>query len=160
MLKSGNSSIFGFFFGLVVFCVAFAVAPTFAQAGIGKVKTLGGAATIQRGGENIAVQFGIEIEEGDVVETAKDGTIGLLMNDDTALSLGPNSRLTFDKYVYDPNASGGSFLSKLWRGTLGFISGKIGRDTPENVKVDTPLATIGIRGTEFFVSIDDPSMSK
>ena len=145
---------------MVVFCAALAGAPTFAQAGIGKVKTLAGAATIQRGGENIAAQLGIEIEEGDVVETAKDGSIGFLMNDDTALSLGPNSRLTIDEYVYDPNASGGSFLSKLWRGTLGFISGKIGRDTPENVKVDTPLATIGIRGTEFFVSIDDPSMSK
>lgn len=150
----------GLFFGLVVFCTVFAGAPTIAQAGIGKVKTLAGVATIQRGDEKIAAQLGTEIEEGDIVETAMDGTVGLLMNDDTALSLGPNSRLTIDEYVYDPNASGGSFLSKLWRGTLGFISGNISGSSPENVKVDTPLATIGIRGTEFYVSIDEPKMSK
>lgn len=160
MLKSGSKSFSHIIFGLAVLCIAAIGAPGFAAAAIGKVKTLNGAATIIRGEETIMAQLGTEIEQGDVIETAGDGSIGILMNDDTALSLGPNSRITLDEYVYDPNTRGGSFLSKLWRGTLSFVSGRLGKESPENVRVETPLATIGIRGTEFFVSVDDPNMSK
>jgi len=126
----------------------------FASESVAIVKTLDGEATIIRGDQRMPAALGSTIEENDVVETSASGSVGLLFEDDTQLSLGPNSRATIDEFVYNPDQSG-SFVAKLWKGTLGFITGKVGKTTPENVRVETPLATIGVRGTAFVVSVDE-----
>ena len=125
-----------------------------AAGGVATVKTLDGEATIIRGDQRMPAALGSTIEQNDAVETSATGSVGLLFEDDTQLSLGPNSRATIDEFVYNPDQSG-SFVAKLWKGTLGFITGKVGKTTPENVRVETPLATIGIRGTSFVVSVDE-----
>lgn len=125
-----------------------------ANTGIGTVKTLQGDATIIRGEERIPAALGTSINQSDVIETGSDSSVGILFQDETQFSLGANSRVTIDEYVYNPDQTG-SFGAKLWKGTLGFVTGKLGKTSPENVKVETPMATIGIRGTAFVVSVEE-----
>ena len=125
-----------------------------ASEGVGTVKTLDGEAFIIRGDQRLDAALGTSINQADVIETSGGGSVGILFNDDTQFSLGPNSRATIDEFVYNPDQSG-SFVAKLWKGTLGFVTGKVGKTNPENVRIETPLATIGIRGTAFVVTVEE-----
>ena len=71
--------------------------------------------------------------------------------DDTRISLGPNSELTVDRYVYEPAQGLFDLVARLYRGTAAYLSGAIGKLSPESVQFKTPTATIGVRGTSFLV---------
>lgn len=126
-----------------------------AASEIGKIKRLTGEAVITRGDQVMPAELGAVVLLQDIIETGKEGGIGLLFVDNTRLSLGSNSRVTLDEYVYQSANKQGSFLAKLWRGTLGYLSGNIAKNSPGNVKIQTPLATIGVRGTSFVISLYD-----
>ena len=120
---------------------------------IGKVKTVTANAFIQRGDGRIAAAVGAAVQRNDVLETDDNGSMGVIFNDDTTISVGPKSRLTINEFVYNPKQGQFSFVSKLAQGTLSYISGDIAKRSPEAVSVSTPSATIGIRGTSFLIKI-------
>jgi hypothetical protein len=93
---------------------------------------------------------------GDVVTTGTDGSVGITFADNTLLSAGPNSVLSIDRFVFDSTTHQGSFESSLRRGTLAVVSGKLAKQSPEAMKVKTPAAMLGVRGTEFLVRTGDP----
>ncbi len=140
--------------GAVMVLAAALPSSAWANTNIGTVKTLEGEAFITRDGERMPAALGASINQNDAIETAAGGSVGILFQDDTQFSLGPNSRATIDEYVYNADQSG-SFVAKLWKGTLAFVTGNVGKTSPENVKVETPLATIGIRGTAFVVTVEE-----
>lgn len=129
-----------------------AVAQT--QSRIGTVKTVRGDARIIEAGNPAQAAVGSAVHQDDVIETGKDGALGLTFIDDTTLSLGPNSRITLSKVVFDPDKGHFAFLADLARGTFMFISGGIARLSPQSVRITTPVSTIGIRGTRFLVKVD------
>lgn len=92
-----------------------------------------------RGGEDVYL--------GDRVRTAQQSGMQLLLLDESTFTIGPEADLTVDKYVYDPASGAGELSASLTRGTLRFVSGKISRKTPQNVNIDLPVATVGVRGT-------------
>jgi hypothetical protein len=124
-----------------------------AAEAIGKVKTAESNAAIQRGEERIAAAVGTMVQRYDVLETDDTGSMGVIFNDDTTISVGPKSKLTINEFVYNPKQGQFSFVSKLAQGTLSYISGDIAKKSPESVAVQTPSATIGIRGTSFLIKI-------
>jgi len=67
------------------------------------------------------------------------------------MSVGPGSALAIDRFVFDSTTNQGAFESSLKRGTLSVVSGKIAKQTPDAMKVKTPAAILGVRGTEFVV---------
>ncbi|HEU5481405.1 MAG TPA: FecR domain-containing protein, partial [Candidatus Tumulicola sp.] len=76
-------------------------------------------------------------------------------SDNSLLSAGPNSELALDQYSFDPTTNEGRFDTKLSKGTLAVVSGRIAKQSPKAMTVRTPGATLGVRGTEFVVSADD-----
>jgi hypothetical protein len=90
-----------------------------------------------------------------VVTTGADGSVGITFLDNSLLSAGPNSVLAIDRFAFDPTTHQGSFESSLQKGTLAVVSGKLAKASPDAMKVKTPAAVLGVRGTEFLVRTGD-----
>lgn len=120
---------------------------------IGRVKSVDGRASITTGDRQRAAAPGEPVYLHDVVETAGDGSLGIVFSDESRLSIGPDTRLTVDEYVFAPAEGEASFLARMARGTLLFVSGLIAKISPGAAAVETPVGTLGIRGTRFLVKL-------
>ncbi|MDN4988465.1 FecR domain-containing protein, partial [Bradyrhizobium sp. WYCCWR 13022] len=129
---------------------------------IGHVTKLVGNATAIRNGVSIVLNLGDNLEKGDVVQSGSDSKLGITFIDGTVFGLASNSRMVLNEMVYDPNGSNNSSLLSLVAGTITFVAGQTAKHG--DMKVDTPVATMGIRGTavlvqkiEFLVSNVSPN---
>jgi hypothetical protein len=122
---------------------------------VGQIKTSKGAVHIERAGQKLPAAVGARIQQSDTVVTGSDGSVGITFVDNSLLSAGPNSSLAIERYAFDPTTHAGAFDSRLSRGTLAVVSGKIARQTPGAMTVKTPSAILGVRSTEFVVRADD-----
>jgi hypothetical protein len=125
--------------------------------GIGKIKVLSGGVTIERSGKTIPATLGTPVYQMDRIVTGKDGSVGLLFEDDSRLSAGPNSTLSLDQFNFDNTTHDGNFDVSMQKGTLSVISGKLVQKSPGALKVKTPAAILAVRGTEFSIKVEDPS---
>jgi len=135
---------------------------------IGKVLSASGAVTIERvnavvvqaalGDQPGQTKVGDPIYLGDIVATGPDGRAGIIFTDGTAFDLSSNARMAMTEFVYDPNSSSNSTLLSLTKGTFTFVAGKIAKSG--DMKIDTPVATMGIRGTTPHVEILDDGTVK
>jgi len=107
--------------------------------------------TIERAGQSLPATVGMRLQEGDVIKTGRDGSAGVTFNDDSLLSIGPDSALAIDRFAFDSTTHAGRFDASLRQGTLSAVSGKIAKQSPDAMKVRTPSTILGVRGTEFVV---------
>jgi len=121
----------------------------------GHVKVSRGVVQIERGGQKLPAAIGAAVQAGDVVTTGPDGSVGITFLDNSLLSAGPNSVLAIDRFAFDSTTHQGGFESSLQKGTLAVVSGKLAKASPEAMKVKTPAAVLGVRGTEFLVRTGD-----
>jgi hypothetical protein len=140
---------------LVAALIAIGPASLFAQEA-GHVKVAKGAVQIERGGQKAPASVGAVVQAGDVVTTGADGSVGITFLDNSLLSAGPNSVLAIDRFAFDSTTHQGAFESSLRKGTLAVVSGKLAKQSPDAMKVKTPAAVLGVRGTEFLVRTGDP----
>jgi hypothetical protein len=140
---------------LVVVVAALGVAPAGAQEA-GHIKVAKGAVQVERAGQQVPATVGTVVQAGDVVVTGPDGSVGITFLDNSLLSAGPNSVLAIDRFAFDSTTHQGSFESSLRKGTLAVVSGKLAKQSPDAMKVKTPAAVLGVRGTEFLVRTGDP----
>ena len=126
-------------------------APAASQV-IGHVTKLQGSATVIRNGVSIILNMGDNVEKGDVVESGANSTVGITFIDGTVFGLSSNARMVLNEMVYDPNGSSNSSLMSLVAGTITFVAGETAKHG--DMKIDTPVATMGIRGTAVLVEID------
>ena len=132
---------------------------TAAVANIGSVFELNGTAVIKRGKETITVSKGTVVNTNDKVET-KNGVVNIKFKDDTTVKVTENSSLIIDDFVYDPkNAAGGKLSLKAASGTVRYVSGNIAHNNPNSVKINTPTASIAVRGTDFVMAVDETGKS-
>ena len=122
---------------------------------IGSIKTLEGSVEIIRQGRTIRPEAGTRLFDLDTVQTGKDGSVGIILRDDTILSLGPDSTLDMQEFRFDPHNEDYSLVCRMLRGTFIFISGLIAKLSPESVKIETPDGTVAIRGTRLAVYIQN-----
>ena len=87
-------------------------------------------------------------------QTGHDGSIGVVFSDDTLLSLGPESVLVIDQYVFAPRQGKFSIVLKMLRGTAAYLSRLISKLSPESAHFLTAYASIGIRGTKLVVKVE------
>src|SRR5215831_4589843 len=120
----------------------------------GSVKKVTGDAVLRRGADRIPVKEGLHILPHDALETAGDASIGIILQDGTRVAMGPNTRLEIDTYLYSPGEGKLESLLRLIRGVLVYVSGKMTQLSPGSAKVETPVGVVGLRGTEFAVSIE------
>jgi len=121
---------------------------------IGKTKTIKGNVVVIRGGKQIPITTVNKIFQNDTIRTGANSSVGIIFEDNTILSLGSDSEIFIDKYVFTPEKGIFSMIARMARGTASYLSGIIGRQSPDSVKFLTPDATIGIRGTHFLVQVD------
>jgi hypothetical protein len=124
-------------------------------ADVGQIKTVAGSAQLERGDQRLPVKVGMPVQQADKLVTGADGSIGVTFTDNSLLSIGPNSALAIDRYVFDSTTHAGQFDASLSKGTLAVISGKIVRQSPDAMRVRTPSSIMGVRGTEFAVRVAD-----
>lgn len=127
------------------------------EESIGKTKTGKGDVVAIRSGKQIPINIGDKLYQKDIILTGADSSVGIIFEDNTVLSLGPKSEIVIDEYVFAPEKGMLSMITRMVKGSASYISGIIGRQSPESVKFQTPDATIGIRGTEFLVKVKDAS---
>ncbi|MEW6720752.1 MAG: FecR domain-containing protein [Thermodesulfobacteriota bacterium] len=123
---------------------------------IGIVRVSKGEASIIRGEKSFPAAVGSRIEMGDILRTGADGSVGVILRDNSSLSLGPRSDMVIGKFLFSPADGRMALFARLARGTMAYMSGLIGKLSPESVRFETPTATIGIRGTCFVVKAGDP----
>lgn len=121
---------------------------------IGGLRNVQGEAMVIRGSKEIPAENGLRIHLNDVLVTRVGGAMGVVFKDDTRISLGPDSKMTITEFVYSPAQQKFGFITKMLKGTASYVSGAIGKSSPEAVKFQTPVATIGIRGTTFLAKVD------
>ena len=90
-----------------------------------------------------------------MIVTGADGSAGITFTDNSLVSVGPNSVFAIDKYSFDTTTHVGEFEGNLKQGRLAAISGKMVKQSPESMKIRTPSAIMGVRGTEFVVQVGD-----
>jgi VCBS repeat-containing protein len=118
---------------------------------IGHVLKLSGSASCIRNGVTIELHIGDAVQKGDVIQTGSDSSVGLTLVDGSAFGMNANARMVLNELVYDPNGSSNSSLISLVQGTITFVAGQTAKNG--NMRVDTPVATMGIRGTAVLVEI-------
>lgn len=117
---------------------------------VGRVAFMRGDGSATRGGERRPLGRGTDLYEGDVVETSPGGIAVLVFRDDTRVTLKSDSRFVVEKYRYrEEEAEQGSMLFRFVRGGLRVLTGLVAKERQDSVRVVTPVATIGIRGTGF-----------
>jgi hypothetical protein len=121
----------------------------------GTVKVVQGTVQVERAGKLSQLQVGDALQEEDRILVARNSSTGFTLRDDTLISLGPESTLVIKQFSFNPVSQEGLVDTSILRGTLRYVSGLIGRLNPEAVRVETPSSTIGIRGTEFIVEVEN-----
>ena len=125
-------------------------------ADIGLIKVANGAVEIQRGASKVPAKVGTAVQTLDVVVTGADGSAGITFTDNSLVSIGPNTVFAIEKYSFDSTTHSGQFEGNLRQGRLAAVSGKMVKQSPESMKIRTPSAIMGVRGTEFVVQVDEP----
>ena len=104
------------------------------------------------------LNVGDPIFYGNTIKTDESGKSQIMFLDQTVMTIGSNTELIIDEFVYDPENSDGKLLSTIKSGSIKILTGKISEKNPENLVVDTPAGTIGTRGTEFKAAIDPETL--
>ena len=128
---------------------------------IGKVIVATGTVTIKHvnavvvqatfGNQTGGAKVGDPVYLGDIVQTGADGRLGITFADGTAFDMSSNARMALTDFVYDPNGKSNSTFFNLTKGVFTLVAGKIAKTG--DMKIDTPVATMGIRGTTPHVEI-------
>ena len=136
-----------------VLAFVLAAAPAFAAAvqqeptAAGRIKIASGSVFIVRAGASIPAQAGQVVFEADTLRTGDDGRLGLTLKDDTRLSLGPSSEIRLDRFAYAPAEGRLGFVLNVVRGVAAYVSGRIAKLAPDAVRLESPAAIVGVRGT-------------
>jgi len=135
---------------------------------IGKIVGASGAVTVEHvnavvvqanlSSQPAPVKVGDPVYLGDVVQTGTDGKLAITFADGTAFNISSNARMALNEFVYDPNGKSNSTFFSLTKGTFTFVAGKIAKTG--DMKIDTPVATMGIRGTTPHVEIAEDGSAK
>ncbi len=137
--------------GLSLLCAASASA----ESSVGVVEHLEGQAVAQLQDKKRALDSGSPLFQGDVLETMADSSLLARFTDGGALRMGENSRVVVEQYVYDENGRNSNALFSLFKGFVRLVTGALVKMQPDRFRVTTPLASVGVRGTDFFARIVD-----
>lgn len=129
--------------------------PLSSIAAIGKVtEQVNAPPSIQRQNSTLSGTKGTGVEMNDAIKTSQ-GKVGITFEDDTKVQVNENSKLVIDDFVYDPKSKAGKLGAKIALGTVRYASGQIAKNSPQNVALNTPSATVAVRGTDFTATVDE-----
>lgn len=139
---------------LVWFAVSAFTVPGLGQATVGSIKSVSGHVTVARGGQIIDAKEGFLLLVQDSLRTAAEARVGIILRDGTRFSLGPNSELVLEKFVFEPAEGKFGMLVRLVKGIAAYISGQMTQLAPDSTQIETPVGVIGLRGTHVAISLE------
>ena len=141
---------------LLVAVLLIAIGNSYAAESIGGVIEQSGKAgsIVRLSGEELTANLQTDIVSFDEVET-ENGRLKIQFVDETQVSLTEHTYMEIDEYVYDPDPSKSKMALNFVQGTARFATGGLGLVPKENIQIQTPTATIGIRGTDFTTTVDE-----
>jgi hypothetical protein len=132
-------------------------APTLAVAQqpvpAGRIKIVSGTAFVVHERRQIPGKVGEIVFETDSLITGPDGRIGVTLRDETRISLGPRSEVRIDRFLYSPADGQLAFMLQVVRGLATYVSGRIAKLSPDAVRIETPGAIVGVRGTRLAIRV-------
>lgn len=114
---------------------------------------MSGTAYVVHEGQRTAAAVGTPVFEQDSVSTGADGRVGLTLRDDTRLSVGPQTTIEISRFVYAQSDSQFAFVLRVVRGVVAYVSGRIAKLSPDAVRLETPSAIVGVRGTRLVIRV-------
>jgi hypothetical protein len=120
----------------------------------GHIKVASGAVFVVRGGQELPAKLGDALFEADVLKTGADGRLGIMLADDTRMSLGPATEVSLSRFVYAPAENRFGVVLRLVRGVAAYVSGRIAKLAPDAIRLETPAAIVGVRGTTLVLSAE------
>nr|MBF0222413.1 FecR domain-containing protein [Desulfobulbaceae bacterium] len=138
---------------LIFLCLATA-AQSETNTHVANIKNLTGSVSIVRDTVRLAAELGQQLFSADTIISSADSSAGILFTDGTSVSIGPASEVNITNYLFQPNNNEYDFSLYMNRGSALYSNGKLGKLSPESVKIHTPRATVGVRGTRFIVKVD------
>jgi len=142
-------------FAVIVLLLSAASVQADEARGAGRVKVASGTAFIVRDGRPTPATPGYLVLQADVLRTGPDGRLGVTLNDDTRISLGPASEVRVDRFSYASADGGLQLVLKFVRGVAAYVSGRIAKLSPDAVRLETPAAIVGVRGTTLAIRVDE-----
>jgi len=121
----------------------------------GRIKVVTGSAFIVRGGGTVPARAGDEVFASDALQTGADGSLGVTLKDDTRVSLGPSSEVRLERYVYAPDSGALGMVLNFVKGMGAYISGRMAKMAPDSIRLETPAAIVGVRGTTLAIKVDE-----
>jgi hypothetical protein len=109
--------------------------------------------SIVRAGVLVAAQAGQAIFEADTLKTGADGRVGITLRDDTRVSLGPGSEVRVDRFLFVPAEGRMGLVLNVVRGVMAYVSGRIAKLAPDSIRLETPAAVMGVRGTTLAIRV-------
>ena len=140
-------------FGACVFVLATTAVSAQEPAAVGRIKIASGSVFIVRAGGLVPAKAGQDVFEADGLRTGPDGRVGITLKDDTRVSLGPSSEVRLDRFVYAPGDGQLGFVLRMVRGVAAYVSGRIAKLSPDAVRLETPQAIVGVRGTTVAIRV-------
>lgn len=128
-----------------------AALPATASDRSGTFKNIEGDVTLIRNSKSLPAAPGGKLMEADRIVTGPRSAAAVTLKDGTVVSVGPNSSLDLNHFVFDTTSQNGSILLSLAQGTLRMVTGIMGKTNPDLIKVTTPTSIVGVRGTDFIV---------
>ena len=122
---------------------------------IGSVQKVQGTAEISREGTSHAATQGMQLFEKDILSTGEDGSMGIIMRDNSRFSMGAKSELDMQKFVFIPKKSEFSLVTRMVKGTFVYMSGLIAKISPESIRMETPVGSLAVRGTKMLVRLEE-----
>jgi hypothetical protein len=140
--------------GALLTAIAWSVPLHAAPTGVGRVKVAAGATFFVRDGIPVRAQLGDVVFESDTLRTGTDGSMGVTLKDDTRVSIGPNSELRVERFLYAPADGGLALVLKFVSGVAAYVSGHIAKLAPDSIRLETPSAIVGVRGTTLAIRVE------
>ena len=137
---------YGIFAVLILFLFTMQLHAETGRQPIGLIKVASGDAAIIRTGQRLAAKAGEQLFQMDVLSTGSKGSLGIILRDDTTLSLGPSSEVHLQQFTFKPAEQKLGMVVRFTRGMISYMSGKIAKLAPGSVRLETPTATLGVRG--------------
>jgi hypothetical protein len=108
-----------------------------------------------RGDAQLQAQAGQLVYQSDRLRTGADGSVGVALKDDTRVALGPASEIRLDRFSYAPAEGQLALVLRVVRGVVAYVSGRIAKLAPDAIRIETPAAILGVRGTTLAIRIGD-----
>jgi hypothetical protein len=138
---------------LIVLSLVATLPAAAAPAVVGSVKGAEGACFVVRGGSQVPLRAGERLFLADTLRTGADGHLAAILRDDTALTLGPGTELQVERFAFEPARGELEMVLRMLKGVASYISGQIAKLAPDAVRFETPVATVGVRGTRFLARV-------